>query len=180
EPGPEADEETEGERKEYAIAGPQPRGSQHEAPASSPPVPGLRGVEPVDRRTARAGRLVHAHIASEREGHIGAKGGVRSLIVAHPAVREERQLREVAPIANVLGALYANGPPRPCEVWIGRNERPGQAFELDPLMPAKRLGVECLQAPVVERRHERSLKRWIFPVAVFGSSDTNSIHRGYL
>src|SRR5262249_13137344 len=26
----------------------------------------------------------------------------------------------------------------------------------------------------------RSLKRWIFPVAVFGSSGTNSTHRGYL
>ena len=29
-------------------------------------------------------------------------------------------------------------------------------------------------------RHCRSLKRWILPVAVFGSSDTNSIQRGYL
>ncbi len=26
----------------------------------------------------------------------------------------------------------------------------------------------------------RSLKRWIFPVAVLGSSGTNSIQRGYL
>ncbi len=30
------------------------------------------------------------------------------------------------------------------------------------------------------RVHARSLNRWIFPVAVFGSSAANSIHRGYL
>ena len=29
-------------------------------------------------------------------------------------------------------------------------------------------------------RTDRSLKRWILPVAVFGSSSMNSIHRGYL
>ena len=28
--------------------------------------------------------------------------------------------------------------------------------------------------------HPRSLKRWILPVAVFGSSGTNSSQRGYL
>ena len=31
-----------------------------------------------------------------------------------------------------------------------------------------------------ERGIPRSLNRWIFPVAVFGSSATNSTHRGYL
>jgi hypothetical protein len=30
------------------------------------------------------------------------------------------------------------------------------------------------------RAHPRTLNRWIFPVAVFGSSLANSIQRGYL
>jgi DNA-binding response OmpR family regulator len=41
----------------------------------------------------------------------------------------------------------------------------------------------ALRAAVTLRladRHCRSRKRWILPVAVLGSSDTNSIQRGYL
>jgi hypothetical protein len=39
--------------------------------------------------------------------------------------------------------------------------------------------------PALSRRereagYERSLNRWIFPVAVFGNSGRNSIQRGYL
>ena len=37
----------------------------------------------------------------------------------------------------------------------------------------------CLVA-VLHDFHVRSLKRWILPVAVFGSSLVNSIQRGYL
>src|SRR6267378_3676283 len=47
-----------------------------------------------------------------------------------------------------------------------------------PLMLAQPRGLQRLERAVVHQA--RSLKRWILPVAVFGSSPTNSIQRGYL
>jgi hypothetical protein len=70
--------------------------------------------------------------------------------------------------------------------WRGRACRPDPAV-LDALRRTApidrrelRRRVACGLAHPPDRSRSRSLNRWIFPVAVFGSSSTNSNERGYL
>jgi len=64
---------------------------------------------------------------------------------------------------------------RRCDPW-GRAEH--SAFKRGTIYS----DVRCAAITPVNLQHDqcaRNLNRWIFPVAVFGSSSTISIHRGY-
>jgi hypothetical protein len=104
------------------------------------------------------------------------------LIVHELALARERQPREVLPAPEVVGTGDAGRAPPPTEERVaasGGQRLAHERAEALPLVLAQTDAVERFQ-PRVEHRQARSLKRWILPVAVFGSSDTNSIQRGYL
>src|SRR5438552_1064070 len=177
---PEADEEAEREREEHAVPGAEPRAPQDEAPAARPPVPRLLRIEPAERRAGGARGLVHAHVARDGKRQVAPEWWKRRLVVDQLGLHRQRQAEEVVPAPEVVGRPDPRAPPLARDERVGGNDGARQAPEARPLMRPERLGVQCLQTPIIERRHARSLKRWIFPVAVFGSSATNSIHRGYL
>lgn len=69
------------------------------------------------------------------------------------------------------------------DVRAGLHQQAVQHAEPERQGPPRADAVLAVRPPVptgLGSRHCRSLKRWILPVAVLGSSGTNSIHRGYL
>ena len=177
---PEPDEEPEREREEHAVLWSEAGTAQDEAPAARPPVPRLLRIEPAQRRAGRAGGLVDPHVALERKRQVGSEGRMRGLVGDELILDGEWQPREVVPSAEVGGRVEPSAPPLLREEPVGGMRGARQRLQPGPLTLPGRLGALGLQAPIVERRHQRSLNRWIFPVAVLGRSDTNSTQRGYL
>src|SRR5207247_9380277 len=151
---PEADEEPEREREIDAVAGPEPRAREDEAPAVRPPLPRGLGVQPPQRRSRRPGRLMHAHVALERVGPVRAERRMRGLIVDEVALRRARQSLEVLPRLHIVGAGDAGAsPPRAPE------RVPGHAVDLveqraqaAPLIRAQARDVERLERGVEHHR----------------------------
>src|SRR6266542_3669051 len=152
----------------------EPRPPQDEAPAPRPPIPRLLRVQPAERRATGARGLMHAHVAREGKREVVAEGGMSRLVAAQLGFHRQRQPEDVVPALEVVGRPRARAPPLARDERVRGIDGARQALEASPLMCPERLGVQSLQTPIVERRHVRSLKRWIFPVAVFGSSETNS------
>ena len=159
--------------------------AQHEAPAARPPLP----RRPASRASGAAARSCPRSGARGRSARADTSGWCRTA-GARPGPRPARpcacsgsrakssQPREVARGRDTGVAPLARAGTR-C-----RAERPRRpACEAAPLVraQARSASVERLQRAVVHGSvRSRSLKRWILPVAVFGSSATNSIQRGYL
>src|SRR5205814_4238309 len=113
-------------------------------------------------------------------GEVGAEGRVRGLILDDVGLARQRQPPEVVPRLQIAGRGDAGaGPRRAPERVAGRAvDLVQEGAQPAPLMLAQPRGLQRLERAVVHQA--RSLKRWILPVAVFGSSPTNSIQRGYL
>ena len=114
-PGPEADEEAEGEREEEPVARPQPRRPEHEGPAARPPGPRRLGLEPPDRGPRGARGLEDANVALERVREVGAERRVGRLVGDQVRLRQPREAGEVRPRAEVArvpqaGRLEARPP----------------------------------------------------------------------
>src|SRR5918911_1681135 len=104
---------------------------------------------------------------------------MRGLIVDEIALAQQRQTREVVPAGEVLGASEPGRAPARRPERVGAERLPRERAQSPPLVVAHALGRRRLLC-AVEHAQLRSLKRWILPVAVLGSSGTNSIQRGYL
>src|SRR5437867_2679103 len=76
---------------------------EHESPATCPPLPRCLRVEPAERLTARARRLVDPDVALERMREIGAEGWTLGLIGDECLLERERQLVNVVPRHEVSG-----------------------------------------------------------------------------
>src|SRR5207248_1200694 len=137
-------------------------------------------VQPAQRRARRAGGLMHAHVALERIGQVGAERRVRGLILDDVGLARQRQPPEVLPRLQIVGRGDAGARPRRAPERVARRavDLVQEGAQPAPLMLAQARGLQRLERTVVHQA--RSLKRWILPVAVFGSSPTNSIQRGYL
>lgn len=72
----------------------------------------------------------------------------------------------------------ASGCPCSCGI-VGRTRRISVTCWRRGVGSERLVGTPRRRVPAAYRP-PRSLKRWIFPVAVFGSSGTKSIQRGYL
>ena len=114
---------------------------------------------------------------------LAARGHETSAIPAtrlQSEIDDQGEVRVVGPDGVVLEALdllLVRGLPR------GSLEQ--VIFRVDALHVLSAGGVRCVNSPralerTIEHAQARSLNRWILPVAVFGSSVTNSIQRGYL
>src|SRR5205085_10171061 len=151
---PEADEEPEREREIDAVAGPEPRAREDEAPAVRPPLPrGLR-VQPPQRRSRRPGRLMHARVALERVGQVRAERRMRGLVVDEVALRRARQSLKVLPCTHIAGAGDTGaGPRRAPERAPGHTvDVVEQRAQAAPLIRAQARGVEHLERGVEHHR----------------------------
>jgi hypothetical protein len=150
ETGPEADEETEGEGEEDAIGRAQAGPRQHEAPAPDPPVPRLLGVEPADRRAAGARGLMHAHVALQGIGEVGAERRIGGLVLRELALVREGQPPEVVPGGQIPGRADPHAGPLATHERIAvGGQQPGRPG-LEPL-PLERA------QPVAGQRLERRI-----------------------
>src|SRR5579862_1043989 len=122
----------------------------------------------------RAGRRVrvdeHQPLSIRDRGTAVARAG--NLVVR---LEHDPRTRSAGDFRRAVGGVVVANDEFPARGIVERLRRRLDAFER-----------RAEQALFVERRDDdgklqaRSLNRWIFPVAVFGSSAANSIQRGYL
>src|SRR5439155_11411436 len=119
-----SDEEAEREREEDPIgrrdAGPR----EHESPAPCPPLPRCLRVEPAERLTARARRLVDPDVALERIREIGAEGWTLGLIRDEFLLERERQPVNVVPRHEVSGCLHTRRGQLPSDYRVAARSKP--------------------------------------------------------
>src|SRR5438094_425227 len=145
---PEADEQPEREREEDAVRRLDHRPAQDEPPATRPPLPRLRRVEPANRLPARARGLVDTHVALEGVREVAPEGGVRRLIVDDLDLAHMGQPPEVVPAREVVDRADARGTPLRTDERIGLEQLARHGQETPPLVRGHLLGWQCLQRAI--------------------------------
>jgi len=124
------------------------------------------------------------HVSLERVCEVSAEGRVRRLVLDELDLAREGQPAEVVPAREVVHRADAGGAPLRADERIGGEQLARHGPDAVPLMQVQVIGRQRLQRAIEHGRgsalQRRSLKRWILPVAVLGSSPANSIQRGYL